>query len=172
MGSAIAQIICCSPVVSHAFCLICLDGRLGLEQHLIKAVEQSKQANMPVVVTIVVYNLPSRDCAALASNGELGLDGLPAYESEWVFHVLTNTAASSSTTNTILAVAFASHHMAWHCIALHHITSNQITLQWCFALHIAMYCTFTFGSNMQYIDRDQFERVHHNNEFTLLVHYR
>lgn len=34
----------------------------------------ARQANQPVVATIVVYNLPERDCNANASNGELSID--------------------------------------------------------------------------------------------------
>jgi cellulose 1,4-beta-cellobiosidase len=36
------------------------------------------------VVEFVIYNLPGRDCAALASNGELGPDELPRYKSEYI----------------------------------------------------------------------------------------
>ena len=32
----------------------------------------------------VIYNLPGRDCSALASNGELGPDELPRYKSEYI----------------------------------------------------------------------------------------
>jgi cellulose 1,4-beta-cellobiosidase len=32
----------------------------------------------------VIYNLPGRDCAALASNGELGTQDLPRYKSEYI----------------------------------------------------------------------------------------
>ena len=52
----------------------------GLNTFLAAASQQSQQLNKQVVATIVVYNLPDRDCAALASNGELsGQAGLNEY---------------------------------------------------------------------------------------------
>ena len=33
---------------------------------------------------MVIYNLPGRDCAALASNGELGPNDLPRYQNEYI----------------------------------------------------------------------------------------
>ena len=38
----------------------------------------------PLVVQFVIYNLPGRDCSALASNGELGVDELPRYKSKYI----------------------------------------------------------------------------------------
>jgi len=49
-------------------------GRLGLAAHITAALAQQKGTE-PVVVPIVIYDLPDRDCAALASNGELGIAG-------------------------------------------------------------------------------------------------
>ena len=44
----------------------------GLAGHLDAAVAQdAANGAQPVVVTLVIYDLPNRDCAALASNGEL-----------------------------------------------------------------------------------------------------
>jgi len=37
-----------------------------------------------MVIQIVIYNLPGRDCAALASNGELGPNDLPRYRTEYI----------------------------------------------------------------------------------------
>lgn len=59
-------------------------GRLSLTQHFDAALKQAAAAGKPVVVPIVVYDLPSRDCAALASNGELGPNDLPRYKSEYI----------------------------------------------------------------------------------------
>ncbi len=41
---------------------------------------------LPVVITIVIYDLPNRDCAALASNGELTVanNGLARYKTEYI----------------------------------------------------------------------------------------
>ena len=38
----------------------------------------------PLVFQLVIYNLPGRDCAALASNGELGPNDLPRYKAEYI----------------------------------------------------------------------------------------
>lgn len=56
------------------------DG-IGLRGHLDNAVKQD--ANM---FMFVVYNLPNRDCAALASNGELRIaeDGFRKYKDEYI----------------------------------------------------------------------------------------
>ncbi|MEU6840293.1 glycoside hydrolase family 6 protein [Streptomyces sp. NPDC046716] len=61
------------------------DGRLGLTGHLDKALAQ-KQPGTPMTATFVVYDLPGRDCSALASNGELPLTeaGLERYEKEYI----------------------------------------------------------------------------------------
>ena len=60
-------------------------GSMGLVDHLNTAVQQD-QANgsSPLVFQMVIYNLPGRDCAALASNGELGPNDLPRYQNEYI----------------------------------------------------------------------------------------
>lgn len=67
-------------------------GRLGLAEHLDTALAQQQGAT-PIVVTIVVYDLPGRDCAALASNGELSIaanpptqpqDGVTTYKAQFI----------------------------------------------------------------------------------------
>jgi cellulose 1,4-beta-cellobiosidase len=55
------------------------DTARGLREHLDTAVEQG--ANLFQMVT---YNLPGRDCAALASNGQLQLGELSRYQSEFI----------------------------------------------------------------------------------------
>ncbi|MFE6990363.1 glycoside hydrolase family 6 protein [Streptomyces pharetrae] len=59
-------------------------GRKSLADHLDLALAQ-KKPGQPLVATFVVYDLPGRDCAALASNGELPLTaaGLARYKSEY-----------------------------------------------------------------------------------------
>ncbi|MFD7660501.1 glycoside hydrolase family 6 protein [Actinosynnema sp. NPDC059797] len=57
-------------------------GARGLRAHLDNAVSQA--GGRQVVVQFVIYNLPGRDCAALASNGELGPDDLPRYKTEYI----------------------------------------------------------------------------------------
>ncbi|MFV0633883.1 glycoside hydrolase family 6 protein [Demequina sp.] len=58
----------------------------GLRHHLDAAVSQAQDADGPVVVTVVIYNLPGRDCFALASNGELPAtdEALARYQSEYI----------------------------------------------------------------------------------------
>ncbi|MDP5275783.1 glycoside hydrolase family 6 protein [Chengkuizengella axinellae] len=60
-------------------------GRKSLADHLDDALAQ-KQDNTPITATIVIYDLPGRDCAALASNGELPLseEGLQRYKTEYI----------------------------------------------------------------------------------------
>jgi cellulase/cellobiase CelA1 len=48
-------------------------GRLSLAQHIAAAATQA--AGAEIVVQLVIYDLPDRDCAALASNGELSIAG-------------------------------------------------------------------------------------------------
>jgi cellulose 1,4-beta-cellobiosidase len=60
-------------------------GTMGLEDHLNAAVTQdAANGATPMVIQIVIYNLPGRDCAALASNGELGPNDLPRYQAEYI----------------------------------------------------------------------------------------
>ncbi|WP_112133572.1 glycoside hydrolase family 6 protein [Glycomyces dulcitolivorans] len=54
-------------------------GSMGLEDHLDEALEQGAD-----VIQIVIYNLPGRDCAALASNGQLGATEIARYKSEYI----------------------------------------------------------------------------------------
>ncbi len=64
-------------------------GRLGLAQHITTALSQ-QVADQPVVITLVIYDLPDRDCAALASNGEISmtgngtLSGIQEYEQNYI----------------------------------------------------------------------------------------
>ncbi len=59
---------------------------LGLQAQLDNALAQSQSSSSPVVVEVVVYDLPGRDCAALASNGEIPATsaGLAEYESQYI----------------------------------------------------------------------------------------
>ncbi|MEU6246310.1 glycoside hydrolase family 6 protein [Glycomyces sp. NPDC047010] len=54
-------------------------GSMGLRDHLDEALVQGSD-----VVQIVIYNLPGRDCAALASNGELPADAIDRYKTEYI----------------------------------------------------------------------------------------
>jgi cellulose 1,4-beta-cellobiosidase len=59
-------------------------GRLGLQAQMDNALAQA--ANGPVTIEVVIYDLPGRDCAALASNGEIPATtaGLTEYESQYI----------------------------------------------------------------------------------------
>lgn len=57
-------------------------GDMGLRDHLDEAVDQAD--GQPLVFQLVVYNLPGRDCAALASNGELGPEEIDRYQDEYI----------------------------------------------------------------------------------------
>jgi cellulose 1,4-beta-cellobiosidase len=52
---------------------------MGLRQHLDAALAQGAG-----YAEFVIYDLPGRDCSALASNGELGPTELPRYQSEYI----------------------------------------------------------------------------------------
>ncbi|NJP68987.1 glycoside hydrolase family 6 protein [Streptomyces spiramenti] len=56
---------------------------MGLADHLDEAVIQA-QGHDEFVFQVVVYNLPGRDCAALASNGELGPNDLATYKNDFI----------------------------------------------------------------------------------------
>jgi cellulose 1,4-beta-cellobiosidase len=60
-------------------------GRRSLRDHLDTALAQ-RRAGTPITASIVIYDLPGRDCAALASNGELPLTeaGLARYREEYI----------------------------------------------------------------------------------------
>ena len=69
-------------------------SRMSLEAHL-RAVLSQESGSTPILVPIVVYDLPNRDCAALASNGELTVsnNGLTYYEQDYInpiAQILTN----------------------------------------------------------------------------------
>jgi cellulose 1,4-beta-cellobiosidase len=55
------------------------NGSMGLRDHLDEALKQGAG-----YAQFVIYNLPGRDCSALASNGELGTTELPRYKSEYI----------------------------------------------------------------------------------------
>ncbi len=60
-------------------------NRLGLQTELSDAAAEGTSST-PAVIEIVVYDLPGRDCAALASNGEIPATsaGLTEYESQYI----------------------------------------------------------------------------------------
>jgi cellulose 1,4-beta-cellobiosidase len=59
-----------------------VNGGMGLRDHLNAALKQKGSGDL--VVQLVIYDLPGRDCAALASNGEIGPDDLAKYETQYI----------------------------------------------------------------------------------------
>jgi len=60
---------------------------MGLAAHLDAAVQQdAANGSAPLTIQFVIYDLPNRDCSALASNGELlvSQDGLNRYKTEYI----------------------------------------------------------------------------------------
>lgn len=55
------------------------NGPMGVRDHLDEALSQGAD-----YIQFVIYNLPGRDCSALASNGELGEGELERYKSEYI----------------------------------------------------------------------------------------
>jgi cellulose 1,4-beta-cellobiosidase len=60
-------------------------NQTGLADHLDNAVAQdASNGATPTVIQVVIYNLPGRDCSALASNGELGATEIGRYRTEFI----------------------------------------------------------------------------------------
>ncbi|WP_396710868.1 glycoside hydrolase family 6 protein [Microbispora sp. H11081] len=63
------------------------NNAMGLRDHLDEAVRQdAANGSAPLTIQVVVYDLPNRDCSALASNGELKIaqNGLARYKAEFI----------------------------------------------------------------------------------------
>ncbi|MFF9003448.1 glycoside hydrolase family 6 protein [Streptomyces achromogenes] len=59
-----------------------VNGGMGLRAHLDEALKQKGSGEL--VVQLVIYDLPGRDCAALASNGELGPTDIDKYKTQYI----------------------------------------------------------------------------------------
>ncbi|UXY22919.1 glycoside hydrolase family 6 protein [Streptomyces cynarae] len=59
-----------------------VNGGMGLRAHLDEALKQKGSGEE--VVQLVVYDLPGRDCSALASNGELGPTEIDKYKTQFI----------------------------------------------------------------------------------------
>jgi cellulose 1,4-beta-cellobiosidase len=80
-------------------------GSMGLVDHLNAAVTQdSANGSTPTVIQLVIYNLPGRDCSALASNGELGVDELPRYRTAYIDPIREILARSAYANLRIVAI--------------------------------------------------------------------
>jgi len=96
------------------------NGRMSLAQHIAAAATQANGAE--IVVQLVIYDLPDRDCAALASNGELSIaggdtvtgptgaketltgTGLQEYESDYITPIYQALAAAPSNIRFVLVI--------------------------------------------------------------------
>jgi cellulose 1,4-beta-cellobiosidase len=83
------------------------NGRMSLQQHIEAALAQQK-GTQPVVVELVIYDLPDRDCAALASNGEISiapnpptqpLSGIQTYEQNYITPIFNILSSFSTNPN-------------------------------------------------------------------------
>lgn len=59
---------------------------------LAKVTEQMKQTGKKILTSFIIYNLPNRDCSAVASRGELGIEHLGVYK-EWIDEIAGYFAA-------------------------------------------------------------------------------
>jgi cellulose 1,4-beta-cellobiosidase len=83
------------------------NGRMSLQQHIQAALAQQK-GTQPIVVELVIYDLPDRDCAALASNGEISiapnpptqpLSGIATYEQNYITPIFNILSSFSTNPN-------------------------------------------------------------------------
>src|SRR3990172_1685963 len=92
--SAAIQRVASQPSAFWLDRIAAIDGTstsLGLAGHLDEALtQQASDGGGPMVVAMIVYDLPDRDCAAFASNGELhtNQDGLARYEAEYIDRIV------------------------------------------------------------------------------------
>ncbi|MEV2215570.1 glycoside hydrolase family 6 protein [Streptomyces sp. NPDC050997] len=69
-----------------------VNGGMGLRAHLDEALRQKGTGEL--VIQLVIYDLPGRDCAALASNGELGPTEIDKYKTQYIDPIKTILADS------------------------------------------------------------------------------
>lgn len=103
--SAIAE----TPTAVWLSNIAAIDGtetQMGLRAHLDAALEQAAATHRIVTITLVIYDLPNRDCAAAASAGELLVadDGLNRYETEYIDPIVDILADTKYTPLRIAAV--------------------------------------------------------------------
>lgn len=74
--------------------------------YLQDAESQAATSSLPVVMTIVIYDLPDRDCSALASNGELQIanNGLQTYETDYIDVIASDLSQSQFSNLRISAI--------------------------------------------------------------------
>jgi cellulose 1,4-beta-cellobiosidase len=79
-------------------------ARMSLAAQLANAA--AKAGSTPTLFPIVIYDLPNRDCAALASNGELTVsnNGIQYYEQNYINPIATLLTAYEHTSLRVIAV--------------------------------------------------------------------
>jgi cellulose 1,4-beta-cellobiosidase len=87
LGAAMAKVANYSTAVWMDR-IAAIEGRadlMGLRAHLDEALQQ-QNGETPMTIMVVIYDLPNRDCAAAASNGELLIaeDGLNIYKTKYI----------------------------------------------------------------------------------------
>lgn len=84
-----------------------------METHL-KAIqkENNNGANPPLAGIFVVYDLPDRDCAALASNGELEIDNNGVAKYKDYIDSIRDILKTYSDIQTILVIGWYSRFLA------------------------------------------------------------
>ena len=77
----------------------------GLAAHLDEAVRQdTANGSNALVFQVVIYNLPGRDCSALASNGELPATALARYKTEYIDAIASIMARPAYANLRIVAI--------------------------------------------------------------------
>jgi cellulose 1,4-beta-cellobiosidase len=84
-GAAMAR-VASQPTAVWLDSIASITNGRGLRGHLDAALAQQQASGRQVVATFVIYDLPNRDCAALASNGELLIsqNGLSLYKTNYI----------------------------------------------------------------------------------------
>ncbi|MBO3748851.1 glycoside hydrolase family 6 protein [Streptosporangiaceae bacterium NEAU-GS5] len=86
------------------------NGSMGVQAHLDAAVQQdAANGSAPLTIQFVIYDLPNRDCSALASNGELlvSANGLNRYKTEYIdpiAAIMSNSAYANLRIVTIVEI--------------------------------------------------------------------
>jgi cellulose 1,4-beta-cellobiosidase len=81
------------------------DDAMGLVDHLDEALEQ-QNGTTPLAIMVVIYDLPNRDCAAAASNGELLIaeDGMNLYKTQYIDPIVEIMSDSKYSSLRIVAL--------------------------------------------------------------------
>ncbi|MGD9221867.1 MAG: glycoside hydrolase family 6 protein [Desulfobacteraceae bacterium] len=78
---------------------------MSLRAHLDEALQQ-QNGDTPLTIMVVIYDLPNRDCAAAASNGELLIaeDGMNLYKTQYIDPIVEILSDSKYSSLRIVAV--------------------------------------------------------------------